>query len=150
MKIIFMSCLLILASMNSMAGSYDEYKKQVRNQLVGCLKDPENSRFVAAYNGCLLEAADNFISKADIEYKSAFQKANDFEKRNLLKNRNIYTNAFSNCEIYQELSYDGFGKEAYCKITVAKEYLGSLTNSADSLPENWTTENRVDKYFIGY
>lgn len=150
MRTLFLGCLILLVSMSSMAGSYELYKKQVRNKLIGCLNEPENLKHSAARNGCLLEAANNFVSKADTEFKLAYQKANEYEKNNLIKDRKIYANAFSNCEIYQGLSFDGFGKEATCKVTVSKDYLGSLTNSAASLPDNWTIENRVDRYIIGY
>ncbi|AXY59823.1 hypothetical protein [Acinetobacter chinensis] len=151
MKAILSGCLLTAFSLNAVAdSSYEQYKVQVRNQLVECLEDPENNKFSAAYNACLLKAADDFIGKADIEYKSAYKKANEYEKDNLIKNRKIYVNVFKACENFQNLSFDGFGNEAACKITVAKNYLGSLTNSAASLPDDWTIANRVDKYFIGY
>lgn len=150
MKVLILCCLLTILSVHVNAGTYVQYKQQVRNGLVECLKDPENSKYSAAYNACLLQAAESFISKANIEFKLAYQKGNQYEKTNLINNRKIYMNAFSNCETFQDLSFDGFGTEATCKISTAKDYLGSLTNAGASLPNNWTIENRVDKYFIGY
>lgn len=150
MKVILLICCLIVLSASVNATTYIQHKKQVRNELVKCLKDPENNKYSAAYNACLLQAANNFIVKADSEFKLAYQKVNQYEKENLITDRKIYMKAFSQCEAFQALSFDGFSKEASCKLSLAKEYLGTLTNRAGSLPEEWTIENRVDQYFIGY
>lgn len=150
MKKFFLYSALIMVCSISQAGTYPQYKQQVRNELVKCLKDPENAKFSAAYNGCLLEASANFLKKANLEFNAAFQKANAVEKDNLLKDRKIYSLAFEKCEIFQDLSFDGFGKEAICKLQTAKDYLNLLTNGASSYPNSWTIENRIDRLFIGY
>lgn len=132
------------------ATTYAQHKQQVRNALVKCLKDPENSKYSATYNGCLLEASENFIKKSDLEFKSAYQKANQNEKNNLINDREIYKLAFKNCEIFQNLSYSGFNTEANCKLETAKNYLSLLTRGSSSYPKSWTLENRVDNLYIGY
>ncbi|MCK4111577.1 hypothetical protein HCY65_10970 [Acinetobacter radioresistens] len=141
---------MIITSGLAQAESYAQAKKQVRNKLVACFKEPENMKFSAAFNGCLLTASDNFMQKANAEFKQQYVKASDKERSNLLKDRKIYLDSIKHCEVFQDLSYDGFTKEAMCKLQTAKDYLSLLTNGPASYPENWTIENRVDKLFIGY
>ena len=52
------------------------------------------------------------------------------------------------CEIYQELSFDGFGEEANCKLLRSQDYYRYLKNANGM--EKWTLENRVDNLFLGY
>ncbi|RZG78695.1 hypothetical protein EXE10_17125 [Acinetobacter sp. WCHAc060033] len=148
-KILFLG-LLVWLSGSVFAENYLQSKKQVRNSLVSCLKDPENSKFSAAYNSCLLEASDKFLAKANTEFGQQFAKANTTTRNSLVRDRNIYLNAIKFCESYQDLSYDGFTKEAMCKLKTAKDYLSLLVNGGSTLPDNWKIEDRVDKLFIGY
>lgn len=149
MKKIILFNIAILVSGISQAETYTKYKSQVRNELVRCLKDPENAKYSAAFNGCLLEASNTFLKKADLEFSVAYKKANA-NKNSLLENRRIYYMAIKQCEIFQGLSYDGFTQEAICKLQTAKDYLSLLTNGASSYPTSWTIENRIDRLFIGY
>lgn len=151
MKIKLLICLVLL-TFNSvaMATSYSQYRLKVKNQLVACLKDPENAKYSAAFNGCLLDAGDTFISQANIEYAKQFNATNAAGRSLLIRDRQIYSQAFNNCDSFSDLKFDGYTKTALCKIQVSKNYLGSLTNSAASLPSKWTMEDRIDKYFIGY
>ena len=148
-KIILMSILLFTCC-SLQAGTYTQYKKQVRNTLVKCLKDPENYKFSAAFNGCVLEASDDFMKRSTIEFNKQYQVANARERGNLIKDKIIYTNAIKSCEGFQDLSYDGFTTEAICKLHTARNYLSLLTNGAGSYSDSWTLEDRVDNLFIGY
>jgi hypothetical protein len=141
---------VVLTSNSIQAETYTQSKKAIRNILVSCLKDPENSRYSAAFNSCLLDASDSFIKKADLEFNKQLKTANAIERNSLIKDQRIYKTSLKNCEIYQNLSFDGFTKEAVCKIQTGKDYLSLLTGGASSLPSNWTLEDRVDKLFIGY
>ncbi|WP_151817553.1 MULTISPECIES: hypothetical protein [Acinetobacter] len=150
MKKIVLVGLILLFSCYVSAESYSQSKKLIRNSLVTCLKDPENSKFSAAYNSCLLDASNDFLEKANIEFKQQYNKGNTNTRDLLTKDRNIYTSAIKFCEIYQNLSYEGFTKEALCKLQTAKEYLSLLKNGNSALPNDWKIEDRVDKLFIGY
>ncbi|MFC2995791.1 hypothetical protein ACFODO_11000 [Acinetobacter sichuanensis] len=150
MKNILLIFLTFFISSSVFAENFLQSKKQVRNYLVSCLKDPENSKYSAAYNSCLLEASDKFLEKANIEFSQQFTKANITTRNSLVKDRNIYLNAIKFCESYQAVSYDGFTKEAICKLKTAKDYLSLLVNGETTLPNNWKIEDRVDKLFIGY
>ncbi|MGK8800946.1 hypothetical protein [Acinetobacter seifertii] len=150
MKKIVLVGLILLFSCYVSAESYSQSKKLIRNSLVTCLKDPENSKFSAAYNSCLLDASNDFLEKANIEFKQQYNKGNTNTRDSLTKDRNIYTSAIKFCEIYQNLSYEGFTKEALCKLQTAKEYLSLLKNGNSALPNDWKIEDRVDKLFIGY
>ncbi|MFW1923919.1 hypothetical protein [Acinetobacter geminorum] len=150
MKKIVLVGLILLFSCYVSAESYSQSKKLIRNSLVTCLKDPENSKFSAAYNSCLLDASNDFLEKANIEFKQQYNKGNTNTRDLLTKDRNIYTSAIKFCEIYQNLSYKGFTKEALCKLQTAKEYLSLLKNGNSALPNDWKIEDRVDKLFIGY
>lgn len=142
MKKIVLMCVFLLSSCYVSAESYTQSKKLVRNSLVTCLKDPENSKFSAAYNSCLLDASNDFLEKANIEFKKQFNKGNTNTRELLTKDQNIYTRAIKFCEIYQNLSYEGFTKEALCKLQTAKEYLSLLTNGNSALPNDWKIEDR--------
>lgn len=150
MKKILLLGLLVGLSNSAFSENYLKSKKQVRNSLVSCLKDPENSKFSAAYNSCLLEASDKFLEKANLEFSQQFAKANTTTRNSLVKDRKIYLNAVKFCEFYQEISYDGFTKEAICKLKTSKDYLSLLLNGESTLPNNWKLEDRVDRLFIGY
>ena len=161
-KLLFYKCLdrgamkkilllgLIGVAFSANAESYTQSKNKVRNTLVACLKDPENLNFSAASNGCLLEASENFLNKASIEFKSQYEKAGNLDRQKLLNDRKIYLSAVKFCEIYQNVSHGGFTEEAICKVKRAKEYLNFITNGEASLALNWKIEDRVDKLFIGY
>ncbi|MDN5625809.1 MAG: hypothetical protein L0G96_21940 [Acinetobacter sp.] len=150
MKRVIFIFLTIFLSGSAFADSYLQSRKIVRDSLIACLKDPENAKYSAAYNSCLLEASDGFLEKANAEFNQQFIKGNATTRNSLVKDRNIYLNAIKFCELFQEVSYDGFTKEAICKLKTTKEYLSLLTNGDSSLPNNWKIEDRVDKLFIGY
>ena len=150
MKRVIFIFLTIFLSGSAFADSYLQSRKIVRDFLITCLKDPENAKYSAAYNSCLLEASDGFLEKANAEFNQQFIKGNVTTRNSLVKDRNIYLNAIKFCELFQEVSYDGFTKEAICKLKTTKEYLSLLTNGDSSLPNNWKIEDRVDKLFIGY
>ena len=150
MKRVIFIFLTIFLSGSAFADSYLQSRKIVRDSLIACLKDPENAKYSAAYNSCLLEASDRFLEKANAEFNQQFIKGNVTTRNSLVKDRNIYLNAIKFCELFQEVIYDGFTKEAICKLKTTKEYLSLLTNGDSSLPNNWKIEDRVDKLFIGY
>ncbi len=58
MKRVIFIFLTIFLSGSAFADSYLQSRKIVRDSLIACLKDPENAKYSAAYNSCLLEASD--------------------------------------------------------------------------------------------
>lgn len=131
------------------AAQYQETKQRVKSALVKCLKDPENSSHSATYNACILDAYNMFQAQAKKEFAEKYKSSEEFSRIELRKNRDVYNRAIKNCEIFQDL-FDGFGKEAVCKLGLSRDYLISLKGGQGAYPSSWKVEDIVDHIYLTY
>lgn len=149
-KTLWIISIIAISISSTYAATYQQDKQKIRSQLIKCLKEPENAKHSAAFNSCLIDAATEFQNKAQIEFDTQYNTNNSkkYEQESLIKNRRIFLMQIKSCEIYQELSFDGFGEEATCKLLRSQDYYRYLKNANGM--EKWTLENRVDNLFLGY
>lgn len=133
-------------SVQAHSATYQLEKQKIRQQLIQCLKKPESS-FSAVFNECVLNAATEFQRKSKIEFDSQYS-AKNANKDGLIKDRKIFLLQIQACEFYQELSFDGFGSAAQCELSRSQDYFRYLKN--DNGKVNWSLENRIDIFFLGY
>ncbi|MBF7683002.1 hypothetical protein I2F27_06635 [Acinetobacter sp. B5B] len=144
---------LVLITCSAFSGSpyaaqYQETKQRVKSALVKCLKDPGN-QYSATYNACLLDAYNMFQAQAKIEFDEQYKSSKEFSRIDLRKTRDVYNRAIKNCEIFQNV-YDGFTKEAVCKLGLSRDYLIFLKSGQGVYPSSWKVEDKVDHIYITY
>ena len=116
--------------------------------MISCLLDPDNQGSTA-WNSCLVDAAEKIVRAAQQAEQQEI-KQDTAQRAAILKSRQVWQNAIAQCGQYTQLSYDGYGEEAHCKLVRSQDYYRYVTNpqAQSRLPDD--LKQRMQILYFSY
>lgn len=131
------------------ANDYIAKKKQIRQNLIDCLDDPDNYNSLG-FNQCVVQAGQQFKQAADLKMQRLIQEETQSSMRQgWIKDRIIHAQAIDSCEQHTGLNFAGYTYAAQCALKRSQDYY-RYSMFDEMPPDEWSTAQRVDTLFISY
>ncbi|WP_298145436.1 hypothetical protein [uncultured Acinetobacter sp.] len=149
MKALGLMLIATVTCTSAIANDYTLKKKQIRQNLIQCLDDPDHYNSVG-FNQCIVQAGQQFKQAADLKMQRHIQTETQASiRQGWIKDRAIHHQAIKSCDNQTELNFQGYAYAAKCELKRSQDYY-SYSMFDETPHTDWTTAQHVDALFIGY
>lgn len=150
MKIVWLTLVSSVMCSSAMADIYNDKKNQIRQKLIKCVNDPLNFNS-ASFNQCILDGAQQFKTAADSQMQKRIQQETMPEiRQGWIKDSVIHTNAIKQCQVHENLNFQGFTYAAQCELKRSQDYYRYSMSNNMEYPSKWTMANRIDALYLSF